>query len=66
MSRSTITTAFISIVSLLVLGGLFILTSASMILGRTNFGDPYYYVKQQILKGLILGIVGFCLAFLIP
>lgn len=37
-----------------------------MILGRTNFNDPYYYLKQQVLKGISLGIIGFVLAYKIP
>lgn len=65
-SRSTLTITFIFAVGILVLAGLFILTSASMILGRTNFNDPYYYLKQQVLKGVSLGILGFILAYKIP
>jgi len=34
---------------------------------KTQFNDPYYYLKQQLLKGVLLGIIGFVVAmFLSP
>jgi len=38
-----------------------------MIIAKTQFNDPYYYLKQQLLKGVLLGIIGFVVAlFLSP
>lgn len=50
---------FISLVWILVGIGLACLLSASLIMGRNNFNDPYYYVKHQILFGGLIGLVGF-------
>ena len=44
---------------LLVIFGLIILTSASSDLGRLKFGDSYFYLKHQLLYGLIWGIIGY-------
>lgn len=46
-------------VSLLILFGLVMLVSASADLGKTKFDDSYFYVKHQIIYGLIPGIIGF-------
>ncbi|MDP2629327.1 MAG: putative peptidoglycan glycosyltransferase FtsW [Candidatus Harrisonbacteria bacterium] len=46
----------------LVLAGLFVLSSASSELGQLRFDDSYYYLKRQILFGLLVGLVGFFLA----
>jgi cell division protein FtsW len=48
--------------TLLVAGGLVVLSTASSNLGEVKFGDSYYYLKHQILYGLTLGIIGFLLA----
>ncbi|KKQ78693.1 MAG: Stage V sporulation protein e [Parcubacteria group bacterium GW2011_GWC2_38_7] len=45
----------------LIIFGLFILSSAGAALGYQNFGDSYYFVKHQILNGLIPGILLFCI-----
>ena len=42
----------------LVLFGLIMLSSASGPTGYENFGDSYYFVKHQILFGLIPGLIG--------
>jgi len=39
------------------------LSSASSDLGKIKFNDTYYYLKHQLLYGLILGIAGFLFAF---
>lgn len=46
---------------LLVIFGLVILASASSHMAQIKFGDSYYYLKHQLLSGLILGILGFFL-----
>ncbi len=57
---------FIVVVLLLTIFGLVMLTSASSDLAKTKFGDSYYYLKHQIMYGLIPGIIGFFLAFFVP
>lgn len=48
---------------LLVLFGLLALASASSNLGQEKFNDPFYYLKHQILNGLIVGVIGFFVAY---
>lgn len=47
---------------LLVLTGLAMLASASSDLGQFKFQDSYFYLKHQILYGLIFGLAGFLAA----
>ncbi|MBI4094614.1 MAG: FtsW/RodA/SpoVE family cell cycle protein [Candidatus Liptonbacteria bacterium] len=56
----------IAIVALLVVFGLAMLASASSELGKIRFNDSYYYLKQQLLKGVLPGLLGFFLAFFTP
>lgn len=53
----------IAAVFLLTVFGLVVLASASSDLGQKKFGDSYYYLKHQILYGLLFGLLGFFLAF---
>ncbi len=57
---------FIAFLVILVVFGLVMLASASSDLAKTKFGDSYYYLKHQIVYGLIPGIVGFFLALFFP
>jgi len=50
----------------LVVIGFFILASASVIIAQTNFNDPYYYLKHQLLYGLTFGLLGFLIAYKFP
>jgi len=54
----------ISIISLIVVGLVFIYSSSS-IYALEKFGSPHYFVKKQII-GLILGTIGLLAAFLFP
>lgn len=45
--------------SLLVVGGLVMLSSASSDVAKVRFGDSLYFLKHQIEFGLGLGVVGF-------
>ncbi|MBS3903459.1 MAG: cell division protein FtsW [Anaplasmataceae bacterium] len=54
---------FLGIIILLVIFGLVMLTSASSHLGQARFGDAYYYLKQQLIKGLMVGLLGFFVAY---
>lgn len=52
-------------VFIIVAFGLVMLSSASSDLAKIKFGDSYYYLKHQILMGLIPGLIGFFLASVI-
>lgn len=51
-------TNFIIIVVILTIIGFAVLLSASFIMGKNNFDDPYYYLKHQLLFGGLLGVIG--------
>lgn len=53
---------FLFCVIFLVIFGLVMLSSASFDLGKKKFNDPYYYLKHQLLIGLIFGVIGFLIA----
>lgn len=57
---------FLIIVVALLIFGLFILYSASLSLGDRRFDNPTYYFREQLLKGVLLGVVGFLLALKVP
>ncbi len=54
---------FLSISAILVFLGLIFLASSSAPLGQIKFNDPYYFLKHQIIVGLIPGIIGFFLGY---
>jgi len=54
---------FLSCVIILTVFGLAMLSSASSDTGKIKFNDTYYYLKHQIIYGLILGIAGFLFAY---
>lgn len=43
------------ILALLLIFGLIMLSSASSVIAFQNFDDPYYYLKHQLLYGVLLG-----------
>ncbi|MDP1689262.1 MAG: putative peptidoglycan glycosyltransferase FtsW [bacterium] len=49
----------------LVIFGLFALASASSDIGKIRFNNTYYYLENQIVQGIGLGIIGFILGYLI-
>ncbi|TSA45485.1 putative lipid II flippase FtsW [bacterium] len=53
---------FIAFLLIIVVFGLVMLTSASSDLSQSKFGDSFYYLKHQVLYGLLPGIVGFLFA----
>jgi cell division protein FtsW len=55
----------ISAIGLLVIFGLVMLGSASSNLGKAKFGDAYYYLKHQLIYGLVLGVIGFAAGALV-
>ncbi|MFC1622397.1 putative lipid II flippase FtsW [Patescibacteria group bacterium] len=46
---------------IIILFGLVILSSATAVVGYTHFGDNYYYLKHQLLYGLLPGLFLFFL-----
>ncbi|MDO8515861.1 MAG: putative peptidoglycan glycosyltransferase FtsW [bacterium] len=55
----------LAVLFILTAGGLVILASASSELGVSKFGDSYYYLKHQLINGLLLGIFGFAAAYML-
>ncbi len=53
------------IVSLLIFG-LFILYSASFVVGEKKWDDPQHYLKEQLLKGVFIGVISFLIFLKIP
>jgi len=52
--------------SILVIFGLLMLTSAAASIGYDRFGDRFFFVKRQLLYGVLPGIVAFLLMAKIP
>lgn len=52
-------TTLMILFGMLVVFGLVMLASASSVQGYQEFGDSYYYLKHQMLYGLVLGGVAF-------
>src|SRR3989344_2090273 len=52
----------IGTLALIVLFGLMMLSSASSVIAFQKFGDSYYFFKNQLLKGILPGLVAFYLA----
>ncbi len=50
----------------LLLFGLFVLSSASHIAASKKFGDPTYYLYEQLLKGVLVGALGFLIFYKLP
>lgn len=57
---------FLLIAASLLIFGLFILSSASFIAGEKKFGDPQYYLKEQLFKGVLFGIITFIIFLKTP
>lgn len=53
------------VIVLLIFFGFAALASASSDLGKERFDDPYFYLKQQLLHGFIVGLVGGIAGYLI-
>ncbi len=55
------------LVILLLIGfGLLMVTSASVGVSQENFGENYHYLKNQIFRGLLPGLILGFMAFIIP
>lgn len=66
VARSSFDLQLLIIVSTIVFFGLIMLLSASSPIGYEKFGDSYYFVKHQIIFGLIPGIAAMFLFAKIP
>jgi cell division protein FtsW len=62
----TIDYTYLGIVCALVLFGLIMLMSASAPTGYANFGDSYYYLKHQVIFGLLPGSASLILFARVP
>lgn len=49
----------LSYLAILLLFGLMMLTSASSAVGQERFGDNYFFIKRQLMFGVVPGIVAF-------
>jgi cell division protein FtsW len=47
---------FIGLLLILLVFGLIILSSASSVAGFEKFADPYYFIKRQLLYGILIGL----------
>ncbi len=56
---------FVFLLTVLVVFGLVMLTSASSDLAKAQYGNSYYYLTHQILFGLLPGLVGFFLGIFV-
>jgi cell division protein FtsW len=64
--RGTIDYGLLGIVSVMIVFGLIVLLSASSPNAYKQFGDSYYFLKHQIIFGLIPGIAGLIVFSRIP
>lgn len=53
----------LGLAAFLVFFGLVMLTSASANIGKLRFDDNYFYLKHQLLSGLLPGLFGFIIGF---
>jgi cell division protein FtsW len=56
---------FLGALALLVIFGFVMLASASADVAKITYNDGYYFLKQQVLKGLIPGMAGLLIGFLV-
>lgn len=56
----------LSVIAILVVFGLIMVSSASISQSQEKFQESYYYLKGQVLKGLLPGLILGLLAYLIP
>ena len=54
------------ILGILVVFGLIMVSSASVAISNENYHQSYYYLKNQLWRGLLPGVIGGFIAFIIP
>lgn len=57
---------FLITLGIIIAFGLLMLASASVPLSQEKFGTSYYYLKSQILRGLLPGLALFIIGYLLP
>lgn len=57
---------FAAALFIIVAFGLLMVTSASVPISQERFGESYYFLKSQVLKGLLPGLGFFLLTYFIP
>ena len=57
---------FLFVAASLLIFGLFILSSASFVVGEKKWNDPQYYFKEQLFKGVLFGVVSFFIFLKMP
>ena len=57
---------FLAVLCLLLVFGLFVLFSASFIIGAKKFNNPGYYLREQFFKGILFGAIGFLIFLKVP
>ena len=57
---------FLAVVMSLLIFGLFVLSSASFAVGEKKWSDPQYYLKEQLFKGVLIGVISFFVFLKIP
>lgn len=66
LSHTTVDKRLLVLVGTLLLFGLFMLSSASAVVGFERFGNTYYFVIRQVLLGVLPGLALAAVAFFIP
>ncbi|HRY52750.1 MAG TPA: putative lipid II flippase FtsW [Candidatus Portnoybacteria bacterium] len=56
----------LSVIAILVVFGLIMVSSASVGLSQERFGESYYYLKSQLLKGVLPGLFLGLIAYFLP
>lgn len=56
----------LSVIAILVVFGLIMVSSASVGLSQERFGESYYYLKSQLLKGILPGLILGFIAYFLP
>jgi cell division protein FtsW len=56
----------LTVVAILVVFGLIMISSASVALSQENYHESYYYLKSQLLKGLLPGLALGLVAYFFP
>lgn len=56
----------LTIASILIIFGIFMVASAGVVVSQEKFSQSFYFAKNQILKGLLPGLILGFIAFLVP
>lgn len=65
-NKKTPNLIILTVVAILVIFGLFMVTSAGVVISQERYNQSFYFAKNQILKGLLPGLALGFIFFLIP